>query len=109
MRRYIDEQGDARHWSCPALTQPRTFVKVSPSLLSTCPQPRLIPGQAGAAGHRTASTAKPATQSLPIEEAPAWVMDVNRASRDEWLQLPGCNQDMADLSRGTRGRSICLR
>jgi len=37
-------------------------------------------------------------QPLPIEpEPPAWVMDVNRASRDQWLQLPGCSQDMADL------------
>ena len=35
---------------------------------------------------------------LPVEpEPPAWVMDVNRASRDEWLQLPGCSQDTADL------------
>ena len=24
-------------------------------------------------------------------------MDVNRASRDQWLQLPGCSQDTADL------------
>ena len=38
------------------------------------------------------------TQSLPIEaKPPAWVMDVNRASRDQWLQLPGCSQDTADL------------
>ena len=37
-------------------------------------------------------------QPLAIEAIPpARVMDVNRASRDEWLQLPGCSQDMADL------------
>ena len=42
---------------------------------------------------------KPALpQPEPIApEPPAWVMDVNRASRDQWLQLPGCSQDMADL------------
>ena len=42
---------------------------------------------------------KPALpQPEPIApEPPAWVMDVNRASRDQWLQLPGCNQDTADL------------
>ena len=32
-----------------------------------------------------------------VPEQPAWVMDVNRASRDQWLQLPGCSQDTADL------------
>ena len=38
------------------------------------------------------------TQPLPtVPEPPAWVMDVNRASRDQWLQLPGCSQDTADL------------
>ena len=42
---------------------------------------------------------KPALpQPEPIApETPAWVMDVNRASRDQWLQLPGCSQDTADL------------
>ena len=42
---------------------------------------------------------KPALpQPEPIApEPPAWVMDVNRASRDQWLQLPGCSQDTADL------------
>ena len=39
-----------------------------------------------------------AQQPLPTApEPPAWVMDVNRASRDQWLQLPGCSQDTADL------------
>ena len=37
-------------------------------------------------------------QPLPtVPEPPAWVMDVNRASRDQWLQLPGCSRDTADL------------
>ena len=37
---------------------------------------------------------KPALpQPEPIApEPPAWVMDVNRASRDQWLQLPCCSQ-----------------
>ena len=29
--------------------------------------------------------------------APCWQLDVNRASRDQWCQLPGCNNDTADL------------
>ena len=29
--------------------------------------------------------------------APCWQLDVNRASRDQWCQLPGCNDDTADL------------
>ena len=37
-------------------------------------------------------------QPLPtVPEPPAWVMDVNRASRNEWLQLPSCSQDPAAL------------
>ena len=37
-------------------------------------------------------------QPLPnVPEPPAWVIDVNRASRNEWLQLPSCSQDTADL------------
>ena len=28
---------------------------------------------------------------------PAWTMDVNRASREQWCQLPGCGPDRADL------------
>ncbi|WP_028952695.1 hypothetical protein [Synechococcus sp. CC9616] len=28
---------------------------------------------------------------------PSWTMDVNRASRDQWVQLPGCGSDRADL------------
>jgi len=29
--------------------------------------------------------------------APCWQLDVNRASRDQWRQLPGCSDDTADL------------
>ena len=51
-----------------------------------------------ATGQLPASPRPAPAQPLPtVPEPPAWVMDVNRASRDEWLQLPGCNQDMADL------------
>ena len=25
------------------------------------------------------------------------MLDVNRASREQWLQLPGCSEDTADL------------
>ena len=39
----------------------------------------------------------PAQPLLTVPEPSAWVMDVNRASRDQWLQLPGCSQDTADL------------
>ena len=38
--------------------------------------------------------AKPPAAPPP---APAWTMDVNRASREEWRQLPGCPEDTADL------------
>ena len=40
------------------------------------------------------------TQSQPSRMVPreiAFLIDVNRASRDQWLQLPGCSQDTADL------------
>ena len=37
----------------------------------------------------------PIPQSEPV--APSWFLDVNRASRDEWRQLPGCSDDTADL------------
>ena len=29
--------------------------------------------------------------------SPSWQLDVNRANRDQWRQLPGCNDDTADL------------
>lgn len=28
-----------------------------------------------------------------------WVIDVNRATAEQWLQLPGCTKEMADLLR----------
>ena len=28
---------------------------------------------------------------------PSWFLDVNRASQEQWLQLPGCSDDTADL------------
>ena len=39
----------------------------------------------------------PAKPSPIAPKPPGWVMDVNRASHDQWLQLPGCSQDTADL------------
>ena len=51
-----------------------------------------------ATGQLPASPRPAPAQPLPaVPEPPAWVMDVNRASRDQWLQLPGCSQDTADL------------
>jgi len=51
-----------------------------------------------ATGQLPAPARQAPQQPLPREpEAPAWVIDVNRASRDQWLQLPGCSQDTADL------------
>ena len=32
-----------------------------------------------------------------VDQAPEWTLDVNRASVNEWRQLPGCTEDMADL------------
>ena len=43
-----------------------------------------------------ARTALPQPETI-APEPPAWVMDVNRANRDQWLQLPGCSQDTANL------------
>ena len=39
--------------------------------------------------------ATPATAPIPPESS--WFLDVNRANRDQWLQLPGCSRDTADL------------
>ena len=51
-----------------------------------------------ATGQLPASPRPAPEQPLPtVPEPPAWVMDVNRASHDQWLQLPGCSQDTADL------------
>ena len=51
-----------------------------------------------ATGQLPASPRPAPAQPLPtVPEPPAWVMDVNRASRNQWLQLPGCSQDTADL------------
>ena len=51
-----------------------------------------------ATGQLRASPRPAPAQPLPtVPEPPALVMDVNRASRVQWLQLPGCSQDTADL------------
>ena len=51
-----------------------------------------------ATGQLPASPRQAPAQPLPtVPEPPDWVMDVNRASCDQWLQLPGCSQDTADL------------
>jgi DNA uptake protein ComE-like DNA-binding protein len=39
-----------------------------------------------------------APAATPPPAAPlAWTIEVNRASREQWLQLPGCSEDTADL------------
>ena len=37
--------------------------------------------------------------SPPVSHSTAttWTIEVNRASREKWLQLPGCSEDTADL------------
>ena len=40
-----------------------------------------------------AASTPPASTPPP----PAWTIEVNRASREQWLQLPGCSADTADL------------
>ena len=46
-----------------------------------------------ATGQLPASPRPAPAQPLPtVPEPPAWVMDVNRASRDQWLQLPCCSR-----------------
>ena len=47
-----------------------------------------------------ASPPEPSTNAL-LESARAlpsgWFLDVNRGSREQWQELPGCTDDMADL------------
>ena len=51
-----------------------------------------------ATGQLPATPPLASPKPLPIAtEPPSWVLDVNRASRDQWLQLPGCSQNTADL------------
>ena len=81
---------------------PYTLVKVNSSLLSSMPRSHWLDPLARrvlqATGQLPASPRPAPAQPLPtVPEPPAWVMDVNRASRDQWLQLPGCSQDTADL------------
>lgn len=38
----------------------------------------------------------PAPELNP-DPQPAWLMDVNRATREQWLRLSGCSEDTADL------------
>ena len=51
--------------------------------------------------------AQPSTPPLPLPEptaAPSWVVDVNRATADQWQQLPGCSEAMVNvLMRLQRG------
>ena len=42
-------------------------------------------------------TTAPETSPAPPPAEPSWMLDVNRASRDQWLQLQGCSEDTADL------------
>ena len=44
------------------------------------------------------SRAQPSHERMKLEpQPPAWTLDVNRATPDQWRQLPGCTDDMADL------------
>ena len=51
--------------------------------------------------------AQPSTPPLPLPEppaAPSWVVDVNRATAEQWRQLPGCSEAMVNvLMRLQRG------
>ena len=38
-----------------------------------------------------------AASTPPPPAPPTWFLDVNRADREQWLQLPGCSEDTADL------------
>ena len=49
-----------------------------------------------ATGQLPAPVRPPIPEPAPVEP-PTWFVDVNRASRDEWRQLPGCSDDTADL------------
>ena len=49
----------------------------------------------------------PAAVSMPVEvepQPPSWTLDVNRATADQWRQLPGCSEAMVNvLMRLQRG------
>ena len=41
---------------------------------------------------------RPRKIAAPVtQQAPSWMLDVNRASFAEWRMLPGCTDEMADL------------
>ena len=44
----------------------------------------------------TPKSPRPAA-AMPVNQEPAWTLDVNRATASEWRQLPGCSDDMVDL------------
>ena len=50
-----------------------------------------------ATGQLPPPTQPQAPATAPAPAKPSWMLDVNRASRDQWLQLPGCSKDTADL------------
>ena len=39
----------------------------------------------------------PPASTAPPPAPPAWTIEVNRASREQWLQLPGCSENTADM------------
>ena len=45
----------------------------------------------------TPAASTPPASTPPPAAPPAWTIEVNRASREQWLQLPGCSEDTADL------------
>ena len=50
-----------------------------------------------ATGQLPPPTQPQAPATAPASAEPSWMLDVNRASRDQWLQLPSCSEDTADL------------
>ena len=64
-----------RHWLDPLARQVLQATGQLPRPVVAMPQPR---------------APEPAAAS-------SWTIDVNRASRDQWCQLPGCDADKADL------------
>ena len=39
---------------------------------------------------------EPTPPAAPVA-APSWILDVNRATSEQWLQLPGCTEAMVDV------------
>ena len=74
-----------------------TLVNVSPFPSSPMPQRHWLDPLARQVLQATGQLPRPVVAAPQPPAPPTWTMDVNRASRDQWMELPGCGADRADL------------